>query len=218
MNTNKIKTSLSKPRFNAYLSMANGNHQLATKLYIHNTELSGALFLPLNVTEVTLRNAVDKAFSSQFGNNWYHENKINEYIGEKNAKKLHTIKGVLRKKKIYNHNQVVANLNFGFWVNAFDENKFHGLWRDEINKTFPNWKENFPNKKAKNIKDEIRNIIEPIRELRNRTAHHEPIFNRNVKDIHQNMILLTTLICKETAKWMEQNSKVNAVLDNDPRQ
>ena len=217
VNLNKIITSFSKPRFNAYLNMAKGNEELAIKLYIHNSELVGSLFLPLSVTEVTLRNAVDNAFSSQFGNTWYQEKKINLHIGTKNAKKLKSLVGFLNRERIYSHNQVVANLSFSFWVNAFHKNRFYGFWRNEINNTFPNWKEKFPNKKTQDIRDEIRNIIKPIYKLRNRAAHHEPILNMNVKDVHQNMIQLTTLICKETAKWIEQNSKVIEVLNNDPR-
>ena len=218
INYNKIKTSLSEPRFQTYLNMAQGNQKLASKLYIHNAELAAALFLPLNVTEVTLRNAIDKAFTNQFGNSWYHEKKIKRHITEKAARKLKSIKGVLMRKEIYNHSQIMANLSFGFWVDAFDENRFYEFWQKEINASFPNWKEKFPNTEVHDVRDKIRNIIEPIRELRNRIAHHEPILKMNVKDTHQNMIQLTTLICKETAKWMEQNSKVNEVLDNDPRQ
>ena len=218
VNPNKIKTSLSEPRFQTYLNCVNGNQKLAVKLYQHNAELSGSLFLPLNVTEVTLRNAINKAFQNQFGNNWYNEQKFIRQIDKKTNGKLKSVIGVLKGKNMYNHNQVVANLSFGFWVDAFDEKRFHRFWRDNVNKTFPNWKEKFPNKKTQDMRDEIRNIINPIRELRNRIAHHEIILNRNVKDVHQNMIQLTALICKETAKWIEQNSKVNEVLDNDPRQ
>ena len=217
INPNIIKTSFSKPRFQTYLDMTHGNQELAIKLYIHNAELSAALFFPINITEVTLRNAVDKAFTNQFGKNWNVKKNFRRKINRKANQKLKSIINALKDDNLYNRDQVIANLSLGFWVSTFDKKRLKSFWQKEINATFPNWKENFPNKKAHQMRNEIRKIAEPIREIRNRIAHHEPILNRNVKDTHQNMILLTTLICKETAQWMEQNSKVNEVLDNDPR-
>ena len=62
------------------------------------------------------------------------------------------------------------------------------------------------------LREQIYADLEQIRTLRNRIAHHEPIFKRNLL---QDYLIIRQSIdrrCPFTAEWMERNQRVTAVL------
>jgi len=63
--------------------------------------------------------------------------------------------------------RVVAGLTFHFWV-SLHENKYRdSIWTPHLHKVWP---------KGENLKRVHKDLLK-IRDLRNRIAHHEPIFN-----------------------------------------
>lgn len=59
-----ITASLSRQRFETYLTKAGNDENYAYALYLYNARLAKSLLFPLSVTEVTLRNAIDEALVS----------------------------------------------------------------------------------------------------------------------------------------------------------
>ena len=53
--------ALSAERFDTYLNWTAGNQALAERLYTYNVQLSAALYGPLHMQEIALRNMADAA-------------------------------------------------------------------------------------------------------------------------------------------------------------
>jgi len=73
-----------------------------------------------------------------------------------------------------------------------------------------------PAKSVGQLRFEIYNSLEEIRKLRNRIAHHEPIFTRNLSDDLQGIVDLIELRCKVTADWMMSNQQASAFIAKRP--
>lgn len=73
---------------------------------------------------------------------------------------------------------VIAELMFGFWVGLFEShyNDIHSqdrLWPHLESKVFPNLKP------ADRVHSQIHSKLEPIKKLRNRLSHHEPVWKHS---------------------------------------
>ena len=51
-----------------------------------------------------------------------------------------------------------------------------------------------------------------LRRLRNRIAHHEPIFQKDLRLMHDETIEAIRWLCPITAAWADTNSRVRVVL------
>ena len=66
-----IRASISEPRFATYLAKGGNHDEYAMALYLYNARVAKAFLYPLNVAEVTLRNAVDGILVGRFGVSWH---------------------------------------------------------------------------------------------------------------------------------------------------
>jgi hypothetical protein len=62
----------------------------------------------------------------------------------------------------------------------------------------------------------IYNDLEQLRKLRNRIAHHEPIFTRQLVDDYQKILDLVTFRCAITGGWLDQNQVATNVIEAKP--
>jgi hypothetical protein len=58
--------------------------------------------------------------------------------------------------------------------------------------------------------------LEQLRKLRNRIAHHEPIFSRNLNDDLQRVVELVRFRCAITAQSMVENHQADSVIAAKP--
>jgi hypothetical protein len=58
--------------------------------------------------------------------------------------------------------------------------------------------------------------LERVRKLRNRIAHHEPIFSRDLNNDYEQILMLINYRSTDTANWLHQNQTVNSILANKP--
>ena len=77
------------------------------------------------------------------------------------------------------------------------------LWRPILYKAFPN---------AKLSRKAVHQPLDRLRTLRNRIAHHEPIFQRHLTDDNRSILQVLAWICAETAAWVGHHSTVQAIL------
>jgi hypothetical protein len=68
---NALERALSPERLSTYLAAANGDHAAALRLYVWNTEISAALYGPLQALEILVRNAFHRELSAVYGPTWY---------------------------------------------------------------------------------------------------------------------------------------------------
>ena len=58
--------------------------------------------------------------------------------------------------------------------------------------------------------------LDQLRKLRNRIAHHEPIFSRNLGDDFEKMRELIALRCPITSAWMLHNQQATVLIGAKP--
>lgn len=201
----KLIKSLSLDRLSTYGAGSTGCSREALELYIWNTQASAAFYVPLQGLEVTLRNALHRELAKKFGTaNWYDTFGLERQGREKVQKAKESVYAVHRKVAAPH---VVAELSFGFWQSLLSKRYYQSLWVPALHKAFPN---------AKRKPTDIQTTLNHLRILRNRIAHHEPIFMRHLSNDYQSILQALTWICPETAKWVEHQSKVDEILMNKP--
>lgn len=105
--------------------------------------------------------------------------------------------------------KVVPELKFVFWQQMFDSRHEARIWVPNLHHVFPNVD---TTKSVSVVRQEIQDSLEKIRTLRNRIAHHEPIFARNLADDFQTIFNLVHYRSTVAASWMLSNQIASAVL------
>lgn len=197
----ELESSLSIDRFSKYLGRVSGDKEAALKLYLWNSEVSAAFYLPLQGLEVALRNALHAALSKHYGGaDWYDRVSLDPY-GTQQIQKAKT--EVAKQHKTVNPPHVVAELSFGFWVSLLGTTYHQSLWIPALYSAFPNGS---PHRKTVSVP------FSHLRAFRNRIAHHEPIFDRQLSDDYSNIITSLGWISPAKAAWINHHSPVMKVL------
>ena len=201
-----LEQSFSLERFYRYIQWADGDKAKAFELYALNTALSEAFYTPLHILEVVLRNRFHVILSQYFGEAWY-ENETIIYGNLKN--KLQKAKEDLTaEEREHTAGRIIAVLTFGFWTGLLSP-AHENLWRSALYTAFK--KEDGTGFARK----DITRLITPIRVLRNRIAHHEPILYWDLRKHYEGILTLTRSISPDAAVWSEHHSRFLAVLPPD---
>lgn len=204
-----LENAISPDRLTAYLAQTLGDKEKAFELYAWNTEISAELYAPLQGLEITLRNAVHRELSNVYGDTWYDNSQIPfNYV---TLQKISHAKNLLNRKNVLDPPHMVAELSFGFWVTLLShggQGAYHDkLWIPALHKSFPNIK-----KKRKEVHKELGYL----RKLRNRIAHHEPIFARHLSADYDTIIKIVGWMCADTATWVDHHNCFNEILARRP--
>ena len=175
-----LKASLSEPRFATYLKKASEDATFAFALYLYNSRLAKSFLFPLSVAEVTLRNAVDGVLLQMFGAAWHQDANFRDNV--LTPESLGALEKAIERARSNERGKVIAELTFDFWSNLF-RNEYADLWRTKANIAFPGLAHG-------EGRHEIQVLVREINRLRNRVAHHEPILDMNVPDLHSKIIKL----------------------------
>jgi Abi-like protein len=202
-----LERSLSSDRLSGYLAEANGNKETALRLYSWNVDVSGALYAPLQGLEVALRNALHNMLSLSYSSDWYDNNRIslNSYAIDEidKAKRM-----IARRNAVISPPNIVAELSFGFWIALLASNYHVSLWVPSLHKAFI--------KSQGKKRRDIYHSLNHLRKLRNRIAHHEPIFARHLSSDYASIITAIEWICPETAAWVDAHSRFHQVMQDRP--
>lgn len=199
-----LAEAMSTARFTTYLDVA-GTEQRACQLYTWNTAVSAALYGPLQAVEVVLRNAVHQSLSATHGQRWFKDGTV---LRPPDVREVDSATQRLYDKgKQPAPGRVIAEMSLGFWVglfaNAYDET----LWRTHLHRMFS------PRPKRRH---ELFEMLDRLRTLRNRIAHHEPIFQRRLRDDYDRLVRITSALHPPTCRWLEHHSTVPEVLETKP--
>lgn len=211
-----VRAALSPARLGSY-EMAAGvvadDDPAALVLYAWNAEVSGALLAPLHVCEVVIRNAVADALEAVYGKSWpwsasFERSLPDPPVGYSPRKDL-------RSARKYEEatGKVIPELTFVFWQKMFTGRHDARLWAPHLKRVFPG----IP---CKGTIGERRHAIysdlEQVRKLRNRIAHHEPIFGRTLGDDYRRIRDLVAYRCAITAEWLHQNQTATKLIQGKP--
>lgn len=199
----RLEETLSLERFARYAAWAGQERERAFHLYALNTQLSEALYTPLQMLEVALRNRCHSVLSARYGAWWFDQKGFLK--AHRQPVQVEKAKADVRRGgKEVTEGRVVAALTFGFWT-AMLSPKYDTLWQQELHRiaSTPEGKR-LP---RKSLSEPLRDI----RELRNRIAHHEPILSRDLCADHAGILRLTALLCPDAAAWSDHHSRFAAV-------
>lgn len=214
-----IKKSLSAPRVGTYEAVkdASGNNlttEQALELYAWNANVSASLLAPLHICEVTIRNAIAEAIEAKYGPNWPWSTAFETSLPTPNGPGYHPRKDLLEVRvKQPTVGKIIPELKFAFWQRMFTSRHDQRLWTPYLKAVLPNIPTTQTTEQARqHLFDELENI----RKLRNRIAHHEPIFSRNLGSDFQKIYQLVALRCPDTADWMSRNQYASALIAKRP--
>lgn len=108
---------------------------------------------------------------------------------------------------------MIPELKFVFWQKMFTGRHDQRLWDTHLRLVLANLD---PAKPVSALRLQIYDELEQIRTLRNRIAHHEPIFTRNLADDFQKITDIIALRCAVTADWMGSNQHAWALINTRP--
>lgn len=203
---------LSAPRFATYLGETGGDKEAALELYLWNLRLSAAFFVPLQICEVSVRNSIVAGIEKTYGANWPWERGFeislrNPPTGYSPRRDLLGLRGLSTAGKI------VAELKFVFWEKMLTSGHDGAIWNAHFRKVFPNTD---PAKTVQLLRREGNDSLFAIRDLRNRIAHHEPIFRRPIQqefDRIRSVIFWTDPIA---AAWVDKVQTVTSLIAERP--
>ena len=199
----KLKITISVRRLDKYLAAVDGDLEKSLKLYEENMRLAEAFYTPLQCLEVCLRNGLNSRLSATFGDDWLTNGKPHLEEGARL-----TINKAIEDLKKNNHDatpdDVVAELNFGFWVGLMGPPYDATLWRQTLYKSF-----GATGGGQKRLT--VHQRFNALRRFRNRVAHHEPIFHRPLEQMHTEIIESISWMCRHTSAWALHHSRFDQV-------
>ncbi len=182
-------------------------------LYGWNARAAAAFMLPAHFAEVSTRNVVSEALTTLYGPRWPWDTTFEQSLPNTKGPVYSSRKDLLQtRSKQSTTGKVVAELKFAFWQNMFTSRHGVRVWDPQIQTLFPN----ASCLTARQLRSRIYDDLEVIRKLRNRIAHHEPIFTRNLDDDLMRIFELIELRSTPTINWVLALEDVSAILAERP--
>ncbi len=212
-----IEAALSVPRLATYRAATTGMPQLpaAIALYTWNAQVSAAMFNPLHACEVVIRNAVSDALAEVYGPRWpWSPGFFKSLPDHKNPRVFNPRKEIARAiKGQESTGKVIAELKFVFWQMLFTGRLDKRLWIPHLRTVLPYLD---PDKSIQELRKKVHDELERLRLLRNRIAHHEPIFMRALAEDLQTTYTLIGYRCPVTANWVIENQNASMLIEKKP--
>lgn len=197
--TTELLRLLTPDRLGTYQRACSGDSDQALLLYAWNISIAAAFWGSFNVLEVALRNTVHTELGALAGQeDWWNATLPLHPFEQKRVADAQLSAQRAQGQKVQ-HGHVVAELSLGFWTGLL-ANKYHQrLWVPALHRAFPH---------LSGKRRDLHRKLESLRKLRNRIAHHEPIFARNLPADHQWLLDVLSAISPAAVQWVELNSRV----------
>lgn len=210
-----VKNALTAARIGRYEAATVATAQLhgALALYAWNAQVSAAMMAPLHLCEVVVRNTVADALTAVYGPNWPWQQVFVTSLPS--PSKGYQARDDLLKARAGQPTtgKVIPELKFVFWQTLFTS-RFDGrIWQPHLRGVMPHLDsaETIPQ-----LRGLIYRELDQLRKLRNRIAHHEPVFMRNLADDFLKIQNLIALRCPITSVWMTSNQHATALIAAKP--
>ncbi|SCM79626.1 conserved hypothetical protein [uncultured Pleomorphomonas sp.] len=112
-------------------------------------------------------------------------------------------------RKLPTAGKIVAELKFVFWERMFTRSHDAVIWNSRFGRVFPNAD---PAKTVQQLRKEGFDELQKIRDLRNRIAHHEPIFRRNVREEYARIRGIVAWTDEVAARWLDKVETVRGMI------
>lgn len=155
------------------------------------------LYPLLQVNEIALRNAIDRALVSQFGLQWPYSTGFLRTLPRQERDTFERTRTRLeRSLKVTQAStgDIVAAQTYGFWVSLLTSRFQDRIWRQEFARSFPC----APVQVDRAV---VHDRAEELRRLRNRIAHHEPLLNHDLLGVYQRAASMVRWISPVMWQW-----------------
>ena len=213
MNTGffeNLKPALAAERLEAYRQDQAEPHITLTR-YLWNMALCESLYSPLQMVEVGLRNALQRALENHFLTaQWYDKSACCELLTKTQKSQISNAKENLQRlSKPVSPGRMVAELTFGFWTAFF--NKHYAQSRDIVHIATLTF---CAAPKSQRDLQTLNRRLTRLRELRNRVFHHERIIHwTNLDEQHASLLEVIGWIApelRELAEALDRYSQTRA--------
>jgi len=210
-----IKLALSAPRVATFEVASATTPALpgALALYAWNAQVSAAMLAPMHLCEVVIRNAVADAIEAVYGPQWPWSHGFEQSLPS-------PTQGYSPRRDLFSARQsvktvgkVIPELKFAFWQRLFTSRFDQRLWTPHLRLVLPNLD---AQKSVAQLRSLVYSELEQLRKLRNRIAHHEPVFTRNLADDLAKAHDLIAFRCPVTAGWMMANQQASTLIAAKP--
>lgn len=203
-----IREALSADRMNGYRKCLPGPDAglCALRLYVWNIEVSAAMFGPLHVLEVVMRNGMHQRLQVLFQRaDWWNAPQVNLHGTAGRMLDKAKERAERNKPGRYVAADVVPELTFGFWVGLLGRGNDYEtrLWRPALSKAFPGFR---------GRRTVLHHDLEYLRTFRNRIMHHEPIHYRHLEADHATLLRVIGQVSPEVADCIRKFDRVPEVL------
>ena len=207
-----FEARLSRDRVKSYVSAADGSIARAVALYEWNLSASAEVLKMLAVVEVVLRNAISGSFASFDRVNggsgfWLSDHKILPFARQRDAVDRAVAKLTDRNREP-TLSMVIPELSFGFWRFLLTKRYGAMFWSSVLQHAFPEVRSG--DQRA------LFDRVGRLHRLRNRIAHHEPIFEQRLELDYRDCLSVLGAVCPVTAEWAQGISRLPEVLENRP--
>lgn len=207
-----LERRISAERFGRYRRAVAGGDVEAAALYVWNAEMASAFGLVLGQFEVVLRNAldeqmVDRQTASGRPGQWY-DDRVTLQDGYRHDDVAKARAQIRTTGKTETHGLIVAELMFGFWRLLLGPRHQTTLWAQSLRHAFPHLS---PQRRS-----DVYDPVDRLNRLRNRIAHHEPIYTQPLAENHTALLAVTGYIDPEAAAWLQDLSHFPQLLTTRP--
>lgn len=191
-----LELAFSKPRLARYA--LNPRKVDAITAYAHNMLLGQAILPCIHVLEISLRNAMHQALQAKYARaDWWES--VSSFTEADRMDIQRATASIRAKRHAVTPDKIVSDLSFGFWVSLLNTRHEHELWK-ELRLAFARCP------KQRRQRHEISKVLNLIRSLRNRTAHHDALLWLAPDMRQQHLLCLEVIgwINPELRPWLTQ--------------
>jgi hypothetical protein len=208
-----MKDSLSQARFARYLASAGGNEASAMELYEWNTLMAQSLYVYLQCWEIAFRNKVDGFLRWKYGPGWpYDDRRAVRIFTRDEQRRLSEAKqrqSQQRKQAVVSTDAIVADLSAGFWVALLSSAyKVPYTWQYNLGRVFPN--------DRALTRETAHTLSVKILKLRNRIAHHEPIYELQLSSTYAELQRIVSAMCADSNQFARNNCTFPTIAQRRP--
>jgi hypothetical protein len=156
---------------------------------------------------VVLRNQLERVLICTYGSQWYASASFIPTLDPWARNELQkTVTKLTRTNPVTHSGAVVSESVFGFWTALFGVHYNQTIWFAHDRELFP-----FATTQQRHIQ-QIRTDLKMIRDLRNRIAHHEPIWqDKDLLVKYQSIMRLLEWMNPQVALWLKRTKLDNFV-------
>jgi hypothetical protein len=199
---------VSRERFARYLATSNDDEAKAVALYCWNMRIAQSLYVYLQCWEIALRNRFNGFLCWKFNSSWpYDDVRFIRNLTNDDKRRLRETKSRQERDRRLSRVStpaVVADLSAGFWVSLLSKRyDVPYTWHHNICRVFPH--DQTLDRQAAWSK------CDGILTLRNRIAHHEPIYSLPLQNLYLDLEQLVGALCPATKEFAQASCNFRQV-------